>query len=63
MWPPPLASQVVNVHKKDVLNYLDKYVVKSLIDIGNDTYTLLISNNITKPLLKALNNQTEQSFT
>lgn len=55
-------SNCINVHKKDVLNYLDKYVVNSLIDLGIDNYILVIRNNLHKPLLSALNNKTEHSF-
>ena len=35
-------QQAINVHRKDLHMYLDKYFVTSMIDIGNDIYTLLI---------------------
>lgn len=55
----------MNVHASELINYLDKYVVTSLIDLGDDMFTIILQNNINLKLLNELNNtvSTNHKFT
>jgi hypothetical protein len=55
--------QTVNVHENDLKNYFDKYIVTSMIQLDNNMYTLIISNNVNKELLGQLNNIVSSEFT
>jgi hypothetical protein len=57
------VHQTVNVHENELKNYFDKYIVTSMIQLDNNMYTLIISNNVNKELLGQLNNVTSSEFT
>lgn len=46
----------VHVHASKLPFYLDKYVVTSMIDLGDNMFTLIVQNNLNLNLLNELNN-------
>ena len=56
-------KQCINVHAKDFSKYLSTYIVTNMIYLGNNLYTLVIENNVSKELLLKLNNVTTSNFT
>lgn len=49
------VQQCVNVQGIDLNKYLSNYVVTNIIDLGNDKYTLVISNNISSSYITTPN--------
>lgn len=56
------VQQCINVHGKELEKYLSNYVVSSMIELGHNMFTLVLSHNINKPLLLQLNNVTSSDF-
>ena len=54
--------ETVNIYSKDLPNYLLTRVVKSIIKINDDVYTLLLSNNINSQIIDKLNTYFNTDF-
>jgi hypothetical protein len=55
--------QTINVKIEDIDKYLSSKLVKTIIEINEDIYTVLIHKNVNKEIIKELNSKFEKNFT
>jgi hypothetical protein len=47
--------ETINIHKKDLENYMFSYIIENIIEVNDEILVLLIKNNLDSDFIKKLN--------